>query len=121
MDRQTATVQFSFELRQENTGIDLTWVMVKDPESQAIVPAVIHDREDAEGVVIDLVDGQVAAEVCQRHVEVGGRDAVSLFFPPPPPPSSGWWHRGRRPGGHATGSSWRLGRADHLPPPDGPP
>src|SRR5205085_5428532 len=102
-------------------NIVLSRGMVENPESQAVVPAVVHDREDAEGPIVNLVDGQVSGEVSQRLVEVGGLDAVQLFFSQRPRPSSGWWPKGRRRGGHAKGANWRCGRASHLRRQDGRP
>src|SRR5262249_16327729 len=85
------------------------------------VPAIVHDREDTEGPVVDLVDGQVAAEVRQGVIEVGARQRGPELFPPRPRPSSGWWHRERRRGGRATGASRRRGKASRLQRPDGRP
>src|SRR5262249_56818108 len=108
-------------LRQESADMALGRVLVEDSEGQAVVPAVVHDREDAERAVIDFVDGQVAAEVSQGVIEVGTRQGGPDFFPPRPRPSSGWWQRGRRRGGHATGANWRLDKADRLRPPGAQP
>ena len=88
-------------------------VVLQNAKGQPIVPAVVHDREDAEGAVVEFVDGQVAREVGQAPVEVAGQDAVT-FFSQPPRPSSGWWHKGRRRGDRATGANWPFGRASHL-------
>ena len=93
----------------------------QDAEGQAVVAAIVHHAEHAEWPVVHLVDGQIAGEISQRLVEVGGRDAVYLFFPRPPRPSSGWWPRGRRHDGHARGARRRLGRPDHPRPRRGQP
>src|SRR5262249_28883891 len=120
-DTQAAPVQLRLEIAQKGEDVVLCRVVVEDPEGQAIVPAVVHNREDAEGTVVDLIDSQVGGEAGQRLVEVGGLDAAPLFFPRPPRPSSGWWRRGRRRGGRATGANWRPGRAGRLRPPGGQP
>jgi len=41
---------------------------------------VVHHAEDPEGPVVDLVDGQVAAEVSQRFVQVGARQRGPDFL-----------------------------------------
>ena len=118
---QAAFVQRPLELAQELADLLFRRVVIQDAESQAVVAAMVHDTEDAEGAVVDLVDGQVSGEVSQRFVEVGGRDAVYLFFSQRPRPSSGWWPKGRRRGGRATGANGRLGRASPLRRRDGRP
>lgn len=70
---QPASLQLSLEPPQESADIVVSRVVVEDSEGQAVVPAVVHDREDAEGTVIDFVDGQVAGEASQRLVEVAAR------------------------------------------------
>src|SRR5262249_2972985 len=116
-DAQATFVQLRLELAQKGEDVVLRRVVVENPERQAVVPAVVHHREDAEGAVVDLISGQVAGEPGQRLVEVARRDAALLFCPRRPRPSSGWWRRGRRRGGRATDASWRLGRAGRLRPP----
>jgi hypothetical protein len=37
---------------------------------------VVNDGDNVAGAVVEFVDGQVAGEVSQRLVEVGGLDAV---------------------------------------------
>src|SRR5262245_2096291 len=111
---QAAFIQLSLELGQESADVCVSRVVVEDLEGQAVVPAAIHDREDAEGPIVGLVDGQVTAEVSQGFIGVGVRQGGPTLFPPRPQPSSGWWHRGRRHGGHARGAKWPLGRANHL-------
>src|SRR5262245_8581558 len=118
---QAALVQLPFEFTQESEDVVLGRVVVEGPESQALVPAVVHGREDAERAVVDFVDRQVAAEVSQGVVEVGTRQGGPEFCPPRPRPSSGWWHRGRRRGGRATGASWRLDEAGRPRRPGGRP
>jgi hypothetical protein len=80
--------------------------VVENPEGQTVVSVVIDDREDAEGAIVDLVDGQVTAEVSQRLVEVGSRQRGLDFFPQPSRPSFGWWRRGRRRGGPARDANY---------------
>jgi hypothetical protein len=77
---QAAFVQLPLELGQESEDVLLSWVVLQDAESQAVVAAIVHHAEDAEGAVVGLVDGQVTGKVGQGLVEVGGRDAISLFF-----------------------------------------
>src|ERR1019366_8770959 len=113
--------QLLFELHKENANVVLRWVVVENPEGQTVVSVVIDDREDAEGAIVDLVDGQVTAEVSQRLVEVGSRQRGLDFFPQPSRPSFGWWRRGRRRGGPARAANWRCGRASHLRRPAGRP
>ena len=58
---QPALFQLPLELVQEGADVVVSRIMVKHGEGQAVVPAVVHDREDAERAVVDLVDRQVAA------------------------------------------------------------
>ncbi len=118
---QPAFIQLLLELAQECADVLLARVVLQDAEGQAVVAAIVHHAEHAEWPVVHLVDGQIAGEISQRLVEVGGRDAVYLFFPRPPRPSSGWWPRGRRHDGHARGARRRLGRPDHPRPRRGQP
>jgi hypothetical protein len=81
-DVPAALVQLPLELPQESVDVVLGRVVVEDAESQAVVAAVVHHREDAERAVIDLVDRQVAAEVRQGVLKVGARQAGPTFFSP---------------------------------------
>jgi len=56
-------------------------VLFEDAEREAAEGAVIDDAEDTEGTVIDLVNGQVAAEAYQGLVQIGGLHRAVFFFP----------------------------------------
>ncbi len=78
-----AKVQLGFEICQEGAHVVLVGILFQDAESQAAEEAVVIDyAEHAEGTVVDLVDGQVAAEASPGLVQIGGGDAVQIFFPP---------------------------------------
>src|SRR5262249_31003207 len=74
--RQAPPVQLGLELSQESAEVSVAGLVVEDAEGQAVVAAVIDDGQHAAGAVVQLVDGQVAGEVGQRLVQVGGLDGV---------------------------------------------
>src|SRR5262249_12874429 len=119
--RQAAVVQLGLELLQESQDVLARRLVVQNAEGEAAIPAVVYHGQNTEGAVVELVNGQVAAKVSQGTVQVAAPEVLQLFFPRLPRPSSGWWRRGRRPGGHARGASWRPGRAGRPRRPGGRP
>ena len=85
-------------------------VVVEDLVTQPLEAAVVDDRQDAEGAVIQLVRGDVSREAVEGPIEVVGPDPVGRLFSPRPPPSSGWWRKGRRRDGRARGANWQPDR-----------
>src|SRR5262249_61046002 len=95
--------------------------VVEDLVAEPLEGAVVNDRQDAEGTVVQLVGRNGAGAAVGGPIEVVGPDAIGRLFSPWPPPSSGWWRRGRRPDGRARGAHWRCDRAGRPPPPAGRP
>lgn len=114
---QAAGIQVRLEVLEEAGDVRGLGGMVQDAIAEAAEVVVIHQAQHAERAVIDLIDGDIAAEVLQRLVEILAFDARLAFFPPPPRPSSGWWRREQRRGGPATGARRRCGRASRPQPP----
>src|SRR5207302_9274096 len=106
---------------RRSSDLFVRWITVENPKTEAVVAAVVHRTEHAERPIVDFVQGQVAAEVSQRLVQVVERQSSPTLFPPRPRPSSGWWHRERRHGGPARGARRQTGRAIHPRPPGGRP
>src|SRR6266699_2076407 len=55
--QKAAFVQLPFELAQESADVVVSRIVLENSERQAVILAVVHDREDAEGPIVDLVDG----------------------------------------------------------------
>src|SRR5205823_4674517 len=117
LDGQAARVQSGLEVRQEVADVALGRVVLQDAKGQADEGSIVDQREHAEWTVVQLVDGEIAAEVGQRTLEVVGLNDGPAFFPPRPRPNSGWWPKERRRGGRATGANWPGDRGGRPPPP----
>src|SRR6202007_1909424 len=102
--------QGGLEPLEERPDIPLRRVVVEDLVAQPLEGAVVHDRQDAEGAVVQLVSGDGPGEAVEGPIEVVGPDSIGRLFSPWPRPSSGWWRRGRRPDGRARGANWRPDR-----------
>src|SRR5215470_7876145 len=118
---QPAARQGGLESPEERLDIPVSRVVVKDLIAEPLEGAVVNDRQDAEGAVVQLVRGDVPGEAVEGPIEVRCSDLIGRLFPPGPPPSSGWWRRGRRPDGRARGANWRSDRVSRPPPPVGRP
>src|SRR5262249_31089193 len=109
------------EAAEDPPDIPMSRVVVEDLVTQPLEGAVVDDRQDTEGAVVQLVSGDVSREAVEGPIEVVGPDPVGRLFSPRPPPSSGWWRRGRRPAGRARGANWRPDRVSRLRRPAGRP
>jgi hypothetical protein len=116
---QTAGIEGCSEPAEQGSDVVVGWVVVKDFVEQTLVHAVVHDGQDAKGAVVQLVNGDVAGEAVQHHLEVVIPDALLTFFPPRPRPSFGPWQRERRRDGRATDANWRRGSASRPQRPNG--
>jgi hypothetical protein len=97
-DGQATRVQPGLEVRQEAADVVPGRVVFQDPEGQAEERSVVDQREHAERAVVQLIDGEIAAEERQCALEVNGVNGGPAFFPPQPRPNSGWWPGGQRRG-----------------------
>ena len=111
LEGQPPRRQTGLETAKERLDIDVGRVVVEDLIEEPLEGPVVDDREDAKWAVIELVVGDVAREVRQCPVEVGGVDPSRRLFPPRPRPSSGSLRRGRTRGALARGSNWRSDKA----------
>src|SRR4051812_2569890 len=118
---QAAAGQSRLEPPEELADITVSRGVVQDLVAEPREGAIVDDRQDAEGTVVQLVSSDVAGEAVEGPIEVVGPDSPGRLFPPWPPPSSGWWRRGRRPDGRARGASWRSDRVSRPRPPAGRP
>src|SRR5208283_453733 len=65
-----AFVELLLELLQKSADVIGSRVVVENAKNQTIVAAVVYDRKDTEGPGVDFVNGQIAAELGQRFVQV---------------------------------------------------
>ena len=65
-----ALLPLALERRPESAAVFRSRVVVENREGQAVVPAVVYHADDAAGPLVDRVEGQVAAAVRQRFLEV---------------------------------------------------
>ena len=79
----SARLQGRVEAAEERLDVVVGRVVVEDLVGEPLEGAVVDDREDAEGAVIQLVGGDEAREVGQRPVEVVGRRSAAPPFSPP--------------------------------------
>src|SRR6516165_592571 len=121
LEAQPAARQGGLEPPEERLDIPVSRVVVEDLVAEPLEDAVVNDRQDAEGTVVQLVRGDVSGEAVESPIEVGRSDLIGRLFSPWPPPSSGWWRRGRRPDGRARGANWQSDRVSRPPPPAGQP
>ena len=77
-------------------------VMVEEFERQSSVIAVINEREQAVGAIVEFIDSDVAEKVGESLVEVFVLNDGAGFSFPPPRPSSGWCRAVYTRGGLAT-------------------
>ena len=81
-DGQATHVQSGLEVGQEAADVVLGRVVLQDAEGQADEGSVVDQREHAERAIVQLIDGDIAAEAGQCALEV---DVVSrrpgFFFP----------------------------------------
>lgn len=107
LEGQAPRLQGRVESAEERLDVLVGRVVIENLVDDPLEGAVIDDREDAEGSVIQFIGSDVAREVRQGPVEVIGVDPSRRLFPPRPRPSSGSWRRGRTHGALARGSNWR--------------
>ena len=113
LEGQAARLQGRVESAEERLDVLVGRVVIEDLVEEPLEGAVVDDREDAEGTVIQLVGSDVAREVRQGPAEIIGVDPSRRLFPPRPRPSSGSWRRGRTHDVLARGSSWPSDTASH--------
>src|SRR5208283_1661631 len=99
-------------------NVGVVRVVVQHFVDQAAEGTVVHDRENAERPVIQLVRRDVSREVIQRGVQIIAVDALLCLFSPRTPPSSESWRKAQRRGAPSRDANWPRGRAGRLPPPD---
>ena len=63
--------------------------MIEDLVDEPLEIVVVHDRQNTEWAVIQLIGGDIAGKVGQCTIEILGGDALFSFFFPSPRPSSG--------------------------------
>ncbi len=112
LELQASVIEDLLEAPEELQDVLVRGVMVEDVEDEPLETAVVHDREHAEGTVVEFVGGNVSGELAKSPVQVVTLDARSAFFPPTPRPSSEWWRTGRKPGGLARDARRPLGMRD---------
>ena len=110
-DGQATHVQSGLEVGQEAADVVLGRVVLQDAEGQADEGSVVDQREHAERAIVQLIDGDIAAEAGQCTLEVDGVNDGPAFFPPRPRPNSGWWPKEQKRGGRATSANWPCDRA----------
>jgi hypothetical protein len=79
---QPAAGQGRPEAAEEPPDIPLSRVVVEDRVAQPLEGAVIDDRQDAEGAIVQLVSGDVPGEAVEGPIEVIGPDAIGRLFSP---------------------------------------
>jgi site-specific DNA recombinase len=121
VEDQPAVSQDSPKPLEERPDILVSRVVVEDLVAEPFERAVVDDRQDTEGTVVQLVSGDIPGEAVEGPIKVGPPDSLGRLFPPWPPPNSGWWRRGRRPDGLARDANWRFDRACRPPRPAGRP
>ena len=82
LEGQTAGRQGPLEAAEQRHDVLVNRIAVEDLVEQPLEGAVVDDREDAEGSVIQLVNGDEAREVRQCPVEMLGIDPPRRLFPP---------------------------------------
>src|SRR5262245_22827163 len=95
--------------------------MIQDVVEEALVAAIINDRENTEGAVIELIGGHIARKISQRPVQEVRVHAHLRLFSPQPQPSSGSSQTEQRHDGRARGANWLVGRASRPRPRAAPP
>src|SRR5262249_54648758 len=113
-DLQAPSVEVTLEIVEEGPDIILGRVLLQNTVGQANEGAVVDQGEHTEWSVVQLIDGDIAAEALQAAGEIVGRHAGQAFFPPRPRPSSGSWPTGRRRDDRATGANSPTDRAGRL-------
>src|SRR5450755_821510 len=116
-DCQAALVQSGFEVSQEAADVVLGRVVLQDAEGQAVEGSVVNQRKHAERAVVQLIGGEVAAEVGECALEVVGVNGGPAFFPLRPRPNSEWWPKEQKRGGRATDANWPCDRVGRPQPP----
>ena len=101
LEFQTTAIEDPLEATEEPQDICVCRVVIKDFVDEPFELSVVHDREHAEGAVVEFIGGDVAGEITQGPSEVVTLDACFAFFFPTPQPSSEQWQRARRHGGLA--------------------
>jgi hypothetical protein len=101
LEFQATAIEDQLEASEEPQDILVRRVVVEDFVENPLELSVIHDREHAEGAVVQLIDSNISGEVPKRPPQVVPLDPRFTFFFPTSRPSSVSLRRGRRPGGHA--------------------
>ena len=81
-DLQAASVEVGLEIAEQGADVILSRVLLQDPVHQPGEGPVVDQGQDAERAVVQLIDGDVAAEVLQAAGEVVGLDPTGRLFPP---------------------------------------
>ena len=90
LEARPAVGQGGLEPLEERLDILVSRVVVEHLVAQPLEGAVIDDRQDAEGAIVQLVGGDVPGEAVKGPIEVVGSDAIGRLFSPWPRSSSGW-------------------------------
>ena len=89
VEGQPAARQGPLEPPEERPDIPVSRVVVENLVAQPLERAVVDDRQDTEGAVVQLVSSDIPGEAVKGPIEVGRPDSISRLFSPWPPPSSG--------------------------------
>jgi len=121
LEFQTTAIEDPLEATEEPQDIYVCRIVIKDFVDEPLELSVVHDREYAEGTIVELIRGNIAGEITQGPIEVVTLDACFAFFFPTPRPSSEQWRRVRRHGGLARDAMKLPGTEVHLQRPAGQP
>jgi len=67
---------------EETLHVGVGGIVIQNLEGDPSEAAVVDDREDAEGAVVQLVGRDVSREVSQHGVEIASADVLLCLFSP---------------------------------------
>ena len=82
VDGQPAARQDHLEPPEERPDIPVSRVVVQDLVAQPFEGAVVDDRQDTEGAVVQLVSGEIPGEAVEGPIEVVVSIRATAFFSP---------------------------------------
>src|SRR5437764_13508638 len=92
-------------------------IVIEDLVEESFESAVVHDEQDTEWPVIQLVGRDVAGKVRQSPIEIRALHVAGGLFSPRPPASFGGWRREQKRDDLAINANWLVDRPTHPPPP----
>jgi hypothetical protein len=121
LECQLALIQSRFQASQQRGDVVMVRIVIEHLIQQALVLPIVDDGKHTGRSLIEFIGRHITRKRLKRPVQKRTAHLPWRLFSPQPLSNSAGWQRAQTRGDHATGASWRVGKASHLRPPDAPP